>query len=157
MNAIVSPVDIKSSQFKAMTSNSIRSVVKSVLDGNSHVALDRNSPCFAIESISNQKPCPGSNEIKFEKSQIRASSFLETYTENYDDGNVLKNFVFFAPQVSASVLHSALVLKISVLLSRTTPRMVKSRPAEPRLDDLVELPEKLFKLINLNKLVYRGL
>ena len=87
VNAIVSPVDIKSSQFKAMTSNSIRSVVKSVLDGNS---LDRNSPCFAVESISNQKPCPGTNEIKFQKSQIRASSFLETYTENYDDGHVFK-------------------------------------------------------------------
>ena len=162
MNAIVSPVDIKSSQFKAMTSNSIRSVVKSVLDGNSHVALDRNSPCFAIESISNQKPCPGSNEIKFEKSQIRASSFLETYTENYDDGNVLKNFVFYAH----SSVHSELFeldapslnySKNSVPLSRTTPRTVKSRPAEARLDDRVELPEKLFKLINLNKLVYRGL
>ena len=92
VNAIVSPVDIKSSQFKAMTSNSIRSVVKSVLDGN--VALDHNSPCFAIESISNQKPCPGNNEIKFEKSQIRASSFLETFTENYDDGNVCDFYIF---------------------------------------------------------------
>ena len=81
MNAIVSPVDIKSSQFKAMTSNSIRSVVKSVVKDD--------SPCFAIESIStNQKPCPGTDEIKFQKSQIRASSFLETFTENYDDGNV---------------------------------------------------------------------
>ena len=98
MNAIVSPVDIKSSQFKAMTSNSIRSVVKSVVvhpNGNSDVALDRNSPCFAIESISNQNPCPGNNEIKFQKSQIRASSFLETFTENYDDGNVFKNFKNF--------------------------------------------------------------
>ena len=90
MNAIVSPVDIKSSQFKAMTSNSIRSVVKSVLDGNS---LDNHSPCFAVESIASQKPCPGTNEIKFQKSQIRASSFLETYTENYDDGKVFKTFV----------------------------------------------------------------
>ena len=122
MNAIVSPVDIKSSQFKAMTSNSIRSVVKSVLDGN--VALDRNSPCFAIESISNQKPCPGNNEIKFEKSQIRASSFLETFTENYDDGNVFDFHTFLsqADSVDGTILSSETLLR-------------------------VELPRKLFKVI----------
>ena len=124
VNAIVSPVDIKSSQFKAMTSNSIRSVVKSVLDGN--VALDRNSPCFAIESISNQKPCPGNNEIKFEKSQIRASSFLETFTENYDDGNVF-DFLHFCP--------------------RTTPWMAPSRPLEPCFEsNFLENFSKSFKL-----------
>ena len=122
MNAIVSPVDIKSSQFKAMTSNSIRSVVKSVLDGN--VALDRNSPCFAIESISNQKPCPGNNEIKFEKSQIRASSFLETFTENYDDGNVFDFFTFLSQDDS---------LDGTIPSSGTLLR--------------VELPRKLFKVI----------
>ena len=112
MNAIVSPVDIKSSQFKAMTSNSIRSVVKSVLDGN--VALDRNSPCFAIESISNQKPCPGNNEIKFEKSQIRASSFLETFTENYDDGNVFDFLTFLSDSLDGTVPSSGTLHRVEL-------------------------------------------